>query len=236
VVKGSTDDFKIDETLHLITPIQLSQYYMLACRLTELLAVRQVYYENRLTQAADSTTTRNECLICLECNLTGAILPCGHVMCELCETRCLRQKLACPFCRATFASAQQVRKDGWSVMQTDWSAAAGTPEGVVLVDSLHHDIAALTCQMNEYCWMKDIIFTTETQPAPNTTTLSLDETMSVRTICTTSSRTAAAAAAAAADATAFLDTAENNILDGYVQLPRQFHTCIEPDDGFALVQ
>lgn len=206
VVKSSNmDDSKSIETCHLLTPMQLSHYYMLACRLTELLAVRQLYKKTPPMQSAEDNSSSNECPICLECNLTGAILPCGHVLCELCETRCLRQKLACPFCRATFVSANQVRKDGWNVV-TEWSTEA-------LVDNLGHDIAALECQMNEYCWMKDI--------TAQTTTLSADETATKSTSTTM------------ADAID-IDTAEN-LLDGYIQLPRQFQAWIEKD-GFVFVQ
>jgi hypothetical protein len=131
----------------------------------------------------------------------------------------LRQKLACPFCRASFASAKQVRKDGWRVLQAEWST--GTE---AVADSLDHDIASLQCQMNEFCWMKDITTTTESPSSPQpqaNTSFSADETSST----TTSSRAAIA----------FLDTAENNFLDGYVQLPRQFHKWIETDD-FVLLQ
>ena len=59
-----------------------------------------------------------ECTICWS-NVEASVLPCcRHSLCSECETRWVRKKLVCPFCRSQFPNRRAVKRNTWEL--TTW--------------------------------------------------------------------------------------------------------------------
>jgi hypothetical protein len=84
-----------------------------------------------------------ECVICCSetCHL---ILPCGHRLCESCEERWVRSKLACPFCRKKYSSFRQIQENTW--LLSEFSN-----------EDLDHDINNLRHQLQTF-WKENKCF------------------------------------------------------------------------------
>jgi hypothetical protein len=64
-----------------------------------------------------------ECMICCDTipKQHQTILHCGPTLCETCEQRCFKRKLACPYCRQSFRNRSDAQNSGWHMTADDVS-------------------------------------------------------------------------------------------------------------------
>lgn len=61
-----------------------------------------------------------DCTICWS-NVKASVLPCcRHSLCSECESRWVRKKLICPFCRTQFPSRKAVKCSSWELTKWDY--------------------------------------------------------------------------------------------------------------------
>jgi Ring finger domain len=131
-----------------------SKLHLLLQELTHLLSLRSVkrdcdeLFETPLQchERADSESASLptfdgqpvECTICWS-NLEASVLPCcRHSLCSECETRWVRKKLVCPFCRTQFPNRRAVNRTTWEL--TTWD----------LQEELETEIQAIQKQIDSF--------------------------------------------------------------------------------------
>jgi hypothetical protein len=105
-------------------------------RLFDLALVQEQISQSFFHEFPITNSYLPECVIC--CSETShLILPCCHRLCESCEERWVRSKLACPFCRKKYSSFRQIEMNTWHL--TEFSN-----------EDLDHDINHLRHQLRTF--------------------------------------------------------------------------------------
>ena len=131
---------ELAEPDRLLTVRYFAEYYKLVRRLSDLLTLACAEQDgDGLTASAFGPAGPfhlAECVICYT-EKSSSILPCNHRICESCESRWVRKRLQCPFCRTSFKSVKQIQNCAWNL--SEFSSA-----------EVHKDIDELWSKLEEF--------------------------------------------------------------------------------------